>query len=249
MRRPKTMMAAVVVATAVAGTATAKADVLVAPGSAETDNTGRCDSSSGCPGSPSGWTVYNAFTLDNGATISEIAFYSFLGSATALGRLTAANYASTTLTIWQAVGSTPVPDTSVAPIDISGVDSATLEGSDLLLATVGGISQHLDAGTYFIGFQNNFNTSTGFSTYVTTGQSSTVWLGQGTPQYTAASYDQVAFYINGAYDNNSGGPPPPPPPGAPEPSTWAMTLVGFAGMGWLARRGARRRRLPRCESA
>jgi PEP-CTERM motif len=28
---------------------------------------------------------------------------------------------------------------------------------------------------------------------------------------------------------------------APEPSTWAMTLTGFAGLGWLARR--RRREL------
>jgi hypothetical protein len=28
---------------------------------------------------------------------------------------------------------------------------------------------------------------------------------------------------------------------APEPSTWAMTLTGFAGFGWLARR--RRRKL------
>ena len=29
--------------------------------------------------------------------------------------------------------------------------------------------------------------------------------------------------------------------GAPEPSTWAMTLMGFAGLGWLAR--LRRRKL------
>ena len=28
---------------------------------------------------------------------------------------------------------------------------------------------------------------------------------------------------------------------APEPSTWAMTLTGFAGLGWLAR--LRRRKL------
>jgi hypothetical protein len=24
------------------------------------------------------------------------------------------------------------------------------------------------------------------------------------------------------------------PPAVPEPSTWAMTLAGFAGLGWLA---------------
>jgi hypothetical protein len=25
------------------------------------------------------------------------------------------------------------------------------------------------------------------------------------------------------------------PPAVPEPSTWAMTLAGFAGLGWLTR--------------
>ncbi len=251
MRRPKTLMAAVVVAAAVGGTMTAEADVLT-PAITALDYTGYCDSSTGCPqpstDSPAGWTVFDVFTLDQGATISEIAFYSYLVSATAVGRLTAADYVSTNLSIWQAVGG--VPDTSMAPIEISGVDSATLEGSDVLLATVDGINLHLDAGAYFIGFQNNFDASTGFSTYATTGQPSTVYYGQSTPDYTRSNFEQVAFYVDGRYDNNnSGGPPPPPPPGAPEPSTWAMTLVGFAGMGWLARRGVRRRRLPRCESA
>jgi hypothetical protein len=30
-------------------------------------------------------------------------------------------------------------------------------------------------------------------------------------------------------------------PGTPEPSTWAMILVGFAGMGLLARRASHRK--------
>lgn len=251
MRRLKTMMAAVVVATAVTGTTTAKAGLLT-PAVTELDYTGYCNSSAGCPqpspGSPAGWTVFDVFTLDQGATISEIGFYSYLVSATAVGRLTAADYASTNLSIWQAVGG--APGTSVAPIEISGVDSATLEGSDVLLATVDGINLHLNAGAYFIGFQNNFDSSKGFSTYATTSQPSTVYYGQSTPAFTSSNFEQVAFYINGTYDtNNSGGPPPPPPPDVPEPSTWAMTLVGFAGMGWLARRGIRPHRLPRYESA
>ena len=33
---------------------------------------------------------------------------------------------------------------------------------------------------------------------------------------------------------------------APEPSTWAMTLTGFAGLGWLAR--LRRRKLTPAET-
>jgi PEP-CTERM motif len=32
----------------------------------------------------------------------------------------------------------------------------------------------------------------------------------------------------------------PPTPGVPEPSTWAMMLVGFAGLGFMGWRGARR---------
>jgi hypothetical protein len=31
-----------------------------------------------------------------------------------------------------------------------------------------------------------------------------------------------------------------PPPTAPEPSTWAMALAGFGGLGWLARLRARK---------
>lgn len=73
--RLRTTTGAVAVATAIMGTTTAKADVLAAA-STGNDYTGLCDSSFGCSGSPSGWTVSNAFTLDKGATISEIRFYS-----------------------------------------------------------------------------------------------------------------------------------------------------------------------------
>ena len=99
----------------------------------------------------------------------------------------------------------------MALIEISGVDSATLEGSDVLLATVDGINLHLNAGAYFIGFQNNFDSSRGFSTYATTSQPSTVYLW---PEYAAllrsSNFEQVAFYINGTYDNNNSGGPPRP---------------------------------------
>jgi hypothetical protein len=54
-----------------------------------------------------------------------------------------------------------------------------------------------------------------------------------------------AFSINdaglavGFSDNTFVPPPPPPPPAVPEPSTWAMMLIGFAG---LALGGYRRAR-------
>jgi hypothetical protein len=33
---------------------------------------------------------------------------------------------------------------------------------------------------------------------------------------------------------------PPSSPSVPEPSTWAMALAGFGGLGWLARLRARK---------
>jgi hypothetical protein len=35
-------------------------------------------------------------------------------------------------------------------------------------------------------------------------------------------------------------PPPPPPPTVPEPSTWAMMLLGFAGLGYVGYRTSRK---------
>jgi hypothetical protein len=37
------------------------------------------------------------------------------------------------------------------------------------------------------------------------------------------------------------GTPPTPPPAVPEPASWAMMLMGFAGLGWAARRTRRGR--------
>jgi hypothetical protein len=47
----------------------------------------------------------------------------------------------------------------------------------------------------------------------------------------------VLAYATGVPGENIGGPPPPPPT-VPEVSTWAMMLMGFAGLGYL---GYRRR--------
>jgi hypothetical protein len=47
----------------------------------------------------------------------------------------------------------------------------------------------------------------------------------------------ILAYATGVPGENIGGPPPPPPT-VPEVSTWAMMLLGFAGLGYL---GYRRR--------
>jgi hypothetical protein len=104
----------------------------------------------------------------------------------------------------------------------------------LALVTVSGLDVNFPAGTYWLGVQNIFETNTEFSTYATTGDDSSVYLGpdpagQYAPEYTNTNrFKQVAFS---------------------EPSTWAMTLLGFAGLVWLARRGIERSRLTRFESA
>lgn len=245
VRRLRSIIAAVVAAATLAGATTAKAGLLFPsglPDSSQMANTGLCDASA-CPsylGSPESWTVYQSFTLNQASTITGFGFYSYFDGAST------ADYVSTNWSIWA--------DSMNAPVTSASLDSMTSSGSAVqasgpTLVTVGDISVDLAAGTYWIGFQNNFLPDTGYSTYATTDESSSVYFGQLMPALTEAYYKKVAFYIDGTYNIGAA----PPPPGVPEPSTWAMTLFGFAGLGWLARRriarpGLMSRRLLRPDS-
>jgi hypothetical protein len=55
---------------------------------------------------------------------------------------------------------------------------------------------------------------------------------QGVSDVQAAARQRAMFAVAGYVD----------PPAAPEPSTWVMMLSGFAGLGFIARRRAARRR-------
>ena len=254
MRRSTAKMAAAAVAAMIAGTTTAEAELLspsALPDALQLANTGLCNSSSGCPSyrnSPTSWTVYDVFTLAQSATITDFGFYSYLDG------VSAADYLSTNWSIWEVSGSGTKPSTAVVGPTTSVGAISTGAKSDPVLITVDNLNVNLAAGAYWIGFQNNL--SAGYSTYATTTDvDPSVYFGQDTPATTQAYYDQVAFYIDGAYNSGSGGVPPigggggGPVPGVPEPSTWVMTLFGFAGLAWLARRRVARTRMARFEAA
>jgi hypothetical protein len=59
-----------------------------------------------------------------------------------------------------------------------------------------------------------------------------------TPSFDQVGYSQTAVSSDNLFDSISGGVTVTPitPGGVPEPSTWAMMLVGFAGIGFLGYR-------------
>jgi hypothetical protein len=59
-----------------------------------------------------------------------------------------------------------------------------------------------------------------------------------TPSFDQVGYSQTAVSSDNLFDSISGGVAVTPitPSGVPEPSTWAMMLVGFAGIGFLGYR-------------
>jgi hypothetical protein len=68
---------------------------------------------------------------------------------------------------------------------------------------------------------------------VTTGQTYTISLTNEAHLLTAGVFDHASAQMDGSFDwiiRTT------PPSGAPEPGTWAMLLVGFTGLGVVARR-------------
>jgi hypothetical protein len=92
-----------------------------------------------------------------------------------------------------------------------------------------------------------------FVNHPTVGPSWT-WLQYSTNGHTGTNGDgaDILVYVGelGVYTNQQVEAPPPAPTTAPEPSTWAMMLLGFAGLGFLGyRRTAGYRRASAMTSA
>ena len=156
------------------------------------------------------WTVYDVFTLGGAATITDFGYFSYFKSDLS-------EYTGTNWSIWSGVSQ---PETLIASAVNAAGQIPPGQNSDVTLVTVSGLDVSLAAGTYWIGFHNDFSESSAVSEYATTGGARSAFEGVDGP--LRRNYSQAAFYIDGST--------------VPEPSTWAMTLAGFAGLGWAARR-------------
>ena len=189
--------------------------------------------------------VFDVFTLSKSATIADFGYYSYFEAprrSHGRRRLRQHNWS-----IWarrRSPTNAPAHVWTARHHDKRRFARADFRG--LRCVTVDGLDVHLDARRLLDRVPEQFRDQTkGIRPTRQRTNNSSVYYGQAMPAITPRRYKQVAFYIDGTYDTGGGGLPPPPPPGVPEPSTWAMTLFGFAGLGWLARRRVRRRRLTR----
>jgi hypothetical protein len=174
-----------------------------------------------------GWTVFDRFSLSQSASSIDLGVYSYL-----LG----SGFAGVNWSIWTSANGAPGAEIasgtatgSVAALIpyIPPVENPGQLGASLV--TVDGVNagQVLDADTYYyLGFQVILNSGSS-STYATTGLLPAAYVGDnGAPQFDhlyGKNYTQLAFYIQSAA-------------AVPEPSTWTMLALGFAGLGWATRR-------------
>ncbi len=193
----------------------------------------------GCADGALNTMVYSAFQAAPDTVVTGFGYYYFYGAPS--------EYASTNWSIWQDTGS----DTKQLVASGSGAGAAvgTVLSTDPTLVEVGGLDVTLQSGgEYWIGIQNNLTAGSGdYTLYAVTSAENTADTyvtrdvaasGEGlTFGADRTAFYQHAFYIDSeVVQGRTGGPLQPEPVSAPELSTWAMMLTGFAGLTWAARR-------------
>lgn len=161
-----------------------------------------------------GVTIYDDFSLYNSANITGFTYdSSFSGS-----------YVSTNWSIWK---SNPSINFAAGPAfsgTIAGRLTSLSRFADLRV-TVSGLSVDLGPGTYWLGLQNNL--TSGVSSYLSSNTNRlgvAIALGNSGTQYGALTND-ASFSVIGTAAVAA----------IPEPTTWAMMLVGFGMIGATAR--------------
>lgn len=183
-------------------------------------NSGRCDSTPVCNGSP--WTVYDNFTLGSASTVTGLTYNDYFHTVAPYNGTT---YDGTNWTIWNSDPFTASgPVASGTSVGLEGPVGGDAAGSTLF--TVTGLDVSLDAGTYWLGIQNivGADTQTTRALSATTGtfkQSSP--LPPGTHEFNVIG--ETAFTVEGA--------------AVPEPGTLSLlgcALIGL-GIGFRRKRG------------
>jgi len=210
--------------------------VLVGAASASTaaaaslwDNGGPKESATYCNNSgvtclSTGWTIYDDFRLTAASTITGLSYSSNFNHYDS----SPSNYENTNWSIWSA---DPRTNFASGPL-FSGV-STGVNSTDSLgftLTTISGLKIALAEGTYWLGLQNN-TSGNSISTYVTSVGSK---LGQ------ASQSDDVGHFFNpDLHDASFALQGFEGVSAVPEPSTWAIMIVGM-GLAGAAIRGRRR---------
>ena len=192
-------------------------------------DTTACNSNTDACGS---WSVYDSFTLTGTETISGFSYYAYFHLAEA------SDFLGTNWSVWGSTNSGGVLEPDIGKEIDSGAalgGAVSLSSGPQLVTVTLAKPLVLTAGAYYFGFQTNLSNSSDYSTYATSYTyypkvppevSPIPWTsyfsqGGGAPDLTIPTFYQAAFSVGSA---------------VPEPSVWVMTLIGFAGLGWIARR-------------
>jgi hypothetical protein len=156
-----------------------------------------------------GYAVSDSFTLSQAATVTGVSF----GAWTIPGHDTIDNIdfgIATAAGVYPVFGTAVVTNGSIIP----GLGQGSY---DVQVASFSTGSISLAAGTYYLALQNAFITD-GYSAFWDTNN------GASSATQNGGSIPSQSFQILGEVS------------AVPEPSTWAMMLLGFAGVGFMAYR-------------